>query len=332
MATLSKILSPSNETSFYKLESNSKFSSFVCSTPETRNICNNPLVFGIKYTANLQQACANILCDLKNSNQINLQEKETMVLHLLRGGLNFGLRESLGSAYNWNSHSSAFLSAQRAKKGDGLTDWYVTESSYKKVYFPKTCSLVLGDVVATGTSLQYALEQMIEIAKNQDCSIRSILFFTIGSYISENIISAIDNRCREIFPNYEGATILYLEGCFDVATTETKLSIKIPGTDLLRSNSVLAPEFIESQYENPAYPLERCTIYDAGSRAFHVEEYLEDVIDYWTETKNLAKEGMTFNQLLKERFPELDSVRFDSTAQLIEIANKQLDMLNSNKI
>jgi len=73
-----------------------------------------------------------------------------------------------------------------------------------------------------------------------------------------------------------------LEGCFDVPTPESRLTIRFTGTDLLRGGeSVIAPDFLESQYENPAYPIERCTIYDAGSRAFWVREYAEDVRSYW---------------------------------------------------
>ena len=95
----------------------------------------------------------------------------------------------------------------------------------------------------------------------------------------------------------------------------------------MRCKSLLAPEFIESNFEAPSYPLERCTIYDAGSRAFQVEEYLEDVIEYWTKVLTLAKR-VTFEEMMAERFPEIDIRRFGSVS-LEQIARDQLQKLSS---
>ncbi len=94
----------------------------------------------------------------------------------------------------------------------------------------------------------------------------------------------------------------------------------------MRLNSVMAPEFIESQYENPAYPIERCIIYDAGSRAFWLPEYCHDVIDYWKQNLSFAEQGMTYAQLLAERFPSLDVSRF-SGADLKTIARTQIQKM-----
>lgn len=117
--------------------------------------------------------------------------------------------------------------------------------------------------------------------------------------------------------------MIFFEGNFAVAEEETPLQIKITGTDLIRRDSVLAPEFLESQYENPSYPLERCTIYDAGSRAFWLPEYMEDVKEYWQHTANLATDGLSFSELLNERCPELDSKRF-SSIDLSELCKDQI--------
>jgi hypothetical protein len=108
-----------------------------------------------------------------------------------------------------------------------------------------------------------------------------------------------------------------------MATHHTPMRIKIDGTDLLRANGLLAPEFILSNYESPAFPIERCTIYDAGSRAFDVVEYLADVTEYWEKCAELATSGVTFQELLKERFPELESSRFDGVT-LSEVVAEQL--------
>lgn len=88
----------------------------------------------------------------------------------------------------------------------------------------------------------------------------------------------------------------------------------------------MAPEFSESQYEDPAFPLERCVIYDAGSRAFWVREYAADVRAYWEQVLHLAERGISFRDYLQERFPELDVNRYGDIS-LKELALRQIERI-----
>ncbi|MDZ4785042.1 MAG: hypothetical protein SGJ02_03085 [bacterium] len=320
-----KLLSTNQKANLYSVEnlSDSKVKKFIVTTPQTRAICNDPFVTGIRYTRDLSHACSLTLRLLKESGNFKGLENTTSVFHILRGGLNFGLRDALADAYTWNDHPSAFISAQRARKSDNPEDWFISESSYKKVHFTSQNDIVFGDVVATGTSLEYALREIGEIATEQKVEISSLLFFTIGGPRSHEIIESVDAEYRKRFKSYRGASVVYIEGIFAVAQVESRLSIKIGGTDLLRTEALLAPEFIESQYENPSFPLERCTIYDAGSRSFDILEYMEDVADYWSQTLKLSQSGMTYKNLLQERFPELASNRFESI-DLINLCEMQI--------
>lgn len=301
-----KLLSKKKDLSLYQLPNKSKINCFIASTPETRKICNDPFVYGVDYTNKLEKASSRILKELKKIHlSFLLSEKNTVVMHILRGGLNFGLRTALANAYNWNHFNSAFISSQRMKDNKG--DWHISENRYQKIYLPDNANIVLGDVVATGVSLEHALLRLVDIAKSEHKNIHSITFFTIGSDYSEKIMAVVDKKCRACFKNYQGSSIIYIEGCFGVIDEKKhspKLQIGIAGTDLLRSPAIMAPEFIASQNEEDSYALERCTIYDAGSRAFLVDEYLEDVRSYWQQVLQLAKSGQTLVDYLKERLPE----------------------------
>jgi len=311
--------------SIYKVSDSGDVSSFVVSTPETRRICNDPRCLGLDYTQGLSASCAAVLRAI--APVLDLVERETAVVNILRGGLNYGLREALGAAYGWNVHATCFLSAQRAKDGVG-DGWHITENSYRKLRLPKDASLVIGDVVATGTSLVYALDELIATAQKGGTRLKRIVFFTFGGPKALAILKAADERCRKMFPGYAGTFLFYLEGVFTVPDSTTPLSIKLPGTDLLRFGATMAPEFVESQYEDPSYPIERCIIYDAGSRAFAPDEYAEDVLGYWEETKALAENGVSYAQILAERFPQLDLERFGSV-DLAELCNRQINRMNA---
>lgn len=290
----------------YRRPSNSPVEELIATTEETRAICNDPAVAGVVYTDKLRIACGKIF----KAYDFSLKESSSVVVNILRGGLNFGLRNALCDAYNWNNHTTCFLSAQRARDEANSESWHITENAYKKLYFPCETSFIIGDVVATGTSLQYALAELIREAKEAGTALQRIVFFTYGGPMASRLLAQIDAQCRELFPCYKGTSLIYLEGCFTVPDPSTPLSIRLTGTDLVKYGAEMAPEFIESQYEKPSYPLERCIIYDAGSRAFWVREYASDVISYWKQVLEMAEHGMTFEAYLKERMKILDETRF----------------------
>ncbi len=316
----------SPDCGLYRMTTGKKIEEIIATTPETRAISNNPRVMGLEYTHCLQKACTKILQKLSGNNLTCLEETQTIVFDILRGGLNFGLREALGNAFGWNRHGCSFISAQRARKDDSPEQWHIVETEYSKVYMPKIASIVIGDVVATGTSLEHAMQALVAEAEKQGTQLRSVVFFTIGGPRAGEILGKMDAMCRNRFSGYEKTTLVYLEGCFTVPVPETKIRIKITGTDLLRLNAVMAPEFIASQYEDPCYPIQRCAIYDAGSRAFWPPEYIEDLYDYWSKVKDLADQGVTYEALLQERYPGLDPEPFGSV-DLERVCDDQLSWI-----
>ncbi len=312
----------SPEASLYQsLEhSNDFLSTYIFSSPESQAICNNPLVFGMEYTEKLKSACAKTFSKLKDLRLANFLEHQVVVLNILRGGLNFGLRDALHQSLGFNKHSSIFISAQRQQAKDN--SWIITEDTYKKIDLHPINHLVFGDVVATGTSLFHGLDVVFNYAASKQLQISEVTFFTIGGPRTIEI-------CEELFQKYhltlkiKKINIVFLEGVFVVADKDTPYQIKIDGTDLIRLGATMAPEFIESQKENPLYPLERCTIYDAGSRAYNVPEYLQDVIEYWEQVEKIA-EKTSLLQYVQER---TDRQLFGTNIDLKSICQDHLKKL-----
>ncbi len=275
---------------------------YVFSTAETRAIVNRPEVMGMEYTEKLEDAMVHLLQGFKPLHFTDIREDQADIFNFLRGGLNFGLRNALHRAYGWNLHRSSFMSSQRARDKDGR--WYITEDSYRKITIAKGSILFCGDVVATGVTLESGLDALTQEIAKRGASIRYFHFFTIGCHKAEKILEEYEKLWRKTFPDFEGIDVFYVEGKFHLADSKTPVSIKLQGTDLLRRDSILMPEFIQSQQEDLLGTLERCTIYDAGSRAYDIEEYVGDVRDYWEQVAELAAGGMTTEQYLMERFPE----------------------------
>jgi hypothetical protein len=289
---------------------------YCFSTKETREIVNRPEVMGMEYTEKLEAAMMHLLTGFRPLHFTDIREDQVDVFNFLRGGLNFGLRNALHRAYDWNTHRSSFMSSQRARDENGR--WYITEDSYRKITVAKGGIVFCGDVIATGVTLESGLQALTKEVKRRGASIRYFHFFTIGCHKAEKILQDYHEIWKKEFDDFEGIDVFYMEGKFHLADSKTPVTIKLQGTDLLRRDCVLMPELIASQEESIAYALERCTIYDAGSRAYDIKEYAEDVAEYWEQVHRLAKNGMTAEAYLAERFPE-------ASAKLVAMA-KETDL------
>ncbi|HEY3357564.1 MAG TPA: hypothetical protein VGQ83_30210, partial [Polyangia bacterium] len=199
--------------SLYRLAGD-EIAELVFSSPESRAICNDPFVCGVDYTRRLRVACAKAFTALRACRAWEFNESRTVVLNILRGGLNFGLREALHDGVGCRYHNSAFISAQRARSSASSQDWVITENAYQKLSLHGSTDLVFGDVVATGTSLEHALASVVATAGKQRAAISSILFLTIGSARSSAIVRKIRLLCRDRFPGFRAAAVVYLEGVF----------------------------------------------------------------------------------------------------------------------
>lgn len=298
-------MSRSEEASWYRLGGawKGEVNRWIASTPETIAICNDPVIAGIDYTTKMRRAMVSAISAAPFRPFLeSVPSARLCIMNFLRGGLNFDLRgalyDSLGSQY----HATCFMSSQRKRK-DGR--WTVKEDMYRKMKVPHGAILLVGDVVATGVTVENGFRVIEQYLVERKTPIRGIVFFTIGCHKLEKVLEEIHGRFKHHFPDdYQETHAVYLEGKFRLVDSATRLMIAIQGTDLIKIDSMLAPEYEASQYDNLFAPLERCTIYDAGSRAFDVGEYFNDVVQYWEQVHVLSRRGYTLREALKERWPE----------------------------
>lgn len=307
-----QLISLTPEIALYEIQGNNKdgLKPYVISTQETRDICNKPEITGIAYTSRLRTAVTHVLKNFPEKEVFAVPDNSVCELVFLRGGLNFGIKEALHSAFDFNNHCTSFISSQRYKVAENT--WGITENMYRKIIMPDNGTLVCGDIVATGVTLYAGLDVIIREYIDAKKNMKDIVFFTIGGENTEKIFAQKIPQLKKEFKDFRNVHILYLEGRFAVVDEKTNLRIGIPGTDLIRKDCLLTPEFELSQYEQLSHVLERCTIYDGGTRSFDVKEYKQDVLKYWNAVLKLAENGFTLYDALKERFPEIGYETLDS--------------------
>src|SRR3989338_6823148 len=244
---LEKIPSHKTDVQLYKLfgPNGSQITRYLVSTPETRAICNQPEIFGMEFTEKLHTAIRKTLEVLPEAEQFKQwPDYETNVISILRGGLNFGIRESLAKAYGYNKHSTTYLISQRTK--DPVTNKLSADvQTYKKITIPKVVNFFLGDIIGTGTSLREALAALDKVIGQ--VNVRTVKRFTVmtfGCYRAEKVLEEYDAQLRKKFPDYQGTTIIYFEGKFKLVNNEIASGIRLTdsGTDFLRRDCMLTPE------------------------------------------------------------------------------------------
>lgn len=276
---------------------------FVVSTHPVRDVLNRPEIVGFQFTDALKFSVSRTLTNFPEPAALEgVTDLHCNVFSFLRGGLNFGIGEALHEALGFNLISSSFMTSQRDRDPEGR--WFIKDDQYQKFTFTRDATVFCGDIVATGSTIENGLMRLLKIAKNSGKPIRNLIFFTVGCHKIEKILEKYHLLFAENFKRYSSTILFYLEGKFKLANSDTDLKIKIQGTDLLKYPALIAPEYELSFYDQVSSVLERCVIYDGGTRKFEVEEYYDDVLKYWLAVRRQAIAGLTLGEAASERWPE----------------------------
>ena len=121
---------------------------------------------------------------------------------------------------------------------------------------------------------------------------------------------------KNLFPEYRATIVVFIEGIFHMANSETAARIKIEGTDLIPWRAVLSPDFERHLAANPLAAMERCVVYDGGSRGFYPSHHYEDVLEYTMLTADVLSNGASLYELLLERWEGAEYLTDEQKSEL----------------
>ncbi len=278
----------------YSIENTEKKSTlnrYVVSTRDTRNMMNFPEIINCDFTTLMRNGLTNAFKSLNHLEKLSvINSRNVNVYHILRGGLNFQLRDVLRKAFGYKWHSSSYISSQRVKEG---VEFVISEDAYRKFEVPDNATVYSADIVASGASLDNSLVYLQKYMETNNLKLKNFVFLTIGGSRAEEVLERWDRRFREANPGYEKTIMIYLEGRFALGSTATPIKNVLPDTDLLRNyklGALLSPEFEHSQFEKMIIALEGCAIYDGGKKAFEPINHIIDVLEFWEKLDAYAKE------------------------------------------
>jgi len=293
--------------SLYSIESRTESSSlkrYVSSTSDTRNMLNFPEIVNSDFTNLMKNGLTNILKGLNNlENLSSISSKQINVYHILRGGLNFEVRNALHKAFGYKWHSSSYISSQRHEK-DG--EFAIADDSYRKFQIPDNATVYSADIVASGASLDNSLHFLDNYLTSENLKLKNFVFVTIGCSKAEEVLEKWDAKFKENHPEYERTILIYLEGRFLLGSKELPLNNVLPNTDLLKNykfGALLTPEYEFSQFEKMIIPLEACSIYDGGKKSFEPVQHIMDILEFWEkQVKSAEDENLSLWTEYNSRF------------------------------
>lgn len=276
-------------TKIYKIPLNfsTDIEVFLASTKETTDLLIYPEICGISFHDKLVMGLHRILKAL-NSSHASLIRKPLSsfpidVLYILRGGLNFNLHRIIEQITN-SLVEVSFVSSQRIGTQDAFE---IGEDSYSKWSIQDQSILCIGDICATGTTLQHALHKALLQYKRQNKKPYWLLIVTIGTNcLTEMLLNYVNTLSASLNLELKGVTVIYLENVFHLFSGEQRLAAHLPLTDFFRKEYPRTLEVEQKSLINYHCFLERCAIYDGGSRTFEPHTYLENLLKYWNTLGN----------------------------------------------
>jgi hypoxanthine-guanine phosphoribosyltransferase len=277
-----------SDVSLYELLSDTGLEIFLASTPNMRYLLTSPESCGITFQKQMSKAIKDVMTVIYQLEDRPISKilsySPIDILYILRGGLNFNLHINL-SEVTGSFAEVSFLSSQRLDSEEGFK---IGESSYQKWSIQDSSLLCVGDICATGTTLKHTLDSALARYAIEEKKPRWLLVVTIGtSQLIQELVKYKEDLARVEPPHFEGLTVVFLEGIFHLYVRETFLSnTHLPFTDFFRKSTPCTFQFEDVSLSNPICFLERCAIYDGGSRAFEPKLYLNNLCRYWNTLRN----------------------------------------------
>lgn len=269
----------------YSLASDSFLNEYyIISDEGTRRLMASPEVVGFDSYMAMVPPTVKALKVLKEMDSRHLDRAG--ILTILRGGLNYPVEESCHSAGILTPDIS-FMSCERIIRNGIITGLDV---KYEQVRTEPDCALIIGDIIASGQTLDLCLRHVIERFRAAGHNIRKIIFFTVGGTKAIGLMENLTADIRSFWPAFEGFQCVFYEGIFTVYDDKGVTGINTPDIDFGWKGGAISPEFRDFvlRYDYAPALLEKCIIYDGGARRYQIDLHAEEVTEYWKDLLSVA--------------------------------------------
>ncbi|KUL25798.1 hypothetical protein [Actinoplanes awajinensis] len=271
-----ELLASRNSSTCYRHHTAGPVDVLVSSTPATRRLLTSPHLVGDQYSQALRTGVRDALSmavaeipDLRTA----LTRTRSEVLNILRGGLTFGVASAV-EAVSGTPPMVGFIGTDR-QAGALRIDYERWEDA-------DGGALVLGDIVATGSTVDLALRTVLDRSARTGRRIPHIVVVTIAAAPGVAAIERLVNSYAATLPAPPRATVIALESIFRLPENGAAAEFPQAPFDFLRGTTATTPEFEWERLTTMGSLLEKCVVYDGGLRAFAPTGHLDFRAAWWT--------------------------------------------------
>lgn len=305
---------------FYKLNQPGLTNDYyVASSPVSCELMANPGVVGYTCLQALEPSTTAVLNYMNGDGKLD----NPHILTILRGGLNFPLEQgcfNLGITVR----STDFVTCERVIENGVITG---LEIKYEKLIPEQDATILIGDIVASGETLEQCMPLVAARYKEVGGSIKRIIFFTIGGTKAIPLMERMTVELRKLWPDFEGFACVFYEGIFTVYEDKGVTGVNTPDIDFGWQGGAVAPEFRNYVMNTPLALFEKCIIYDGGARRFEIPNHIEEVAEYWHELAAVAEQS-SLPEFLAEKLGYTPGVTYEQWLEVTHLedtaANKEL--------
>lgn len=263
------------ETALYKLVSPDFLNDYyVISSEGTRRMMASPEVISYDCCAAMKEP---IMAAFK---ALGINGKAA-ILSILRGGLNYPIEECCHDC-GIRVDNINFMSCERVIRNRQITG---LEIKYEKFAPERDCTLMIGDIIASGDTFRVCFKHFVEFILRNGGSLRRVVLFTIGGTRAFGLLEEMTGWIRSFWPDFEGFKCIFIEGIFTVYEDKGVTGVNVPMIDFGWKGGIVSPEFREFVCDYTYAPalLEKCIIYDGGARRYEIRAHFKEVEWYWRD-------------------------------------------------
>ncbi len=265
----------------YTLEMKGLQNSYIIVSGEgTRRLMASPEVVGF---GSYQSMVPATMSAMQYMTDMGLQGNVN-ILTILRGGLNYPIEECAFRA-GLRVTNMDFLSCERIIEDDVITG---LDIRYQKVRTCRDCVMLIGDIVASGATIEMCMAHVLDWFRDHGGSFKRIIFFTIGGSMAISLLEGLVEKVRSFSPDFEGFTCVFYEGIFNVYEDGGVLGFQVPDIDFYWGGGVISPEFREYAVSHGFSLFEKCIIYDGGARRYEIPDHRKEVNEYWNRVLEVS--------------------------------------------
>lgn len=263
--------------SLYKVKDEGMLpATYIFCSDEARAILYSPNMAGKKLQDAMEKVSQQFAAVLAKHELSGAKKEDICEVVMLSGALYYNLNSGFKKQFSF-ALPQCFIGIQRSRV-EGKEGQFLALASYENFEsLPDNAHIIIGDTVATGSTLMKGIQLLLDAAEEKGTSIASISMVTLaGSAVGARKFASIAKK--HVLPQHPNCKVSFF-GC------EMLFHLMPDGTDMrfLMPDSIMPEESRRealSRYGKYLAKNMKCAVFDWGTRCKNPKEHYKEFLEY----------------------------------------------------